>query len=271
MKRLLRLRHDFRQGFVRFYRRLSIGGLMFLCLQATGAQAMLVSVQDDSSQNRFLGSGFSSCATSGKDSYTCGNDTVAGLLHLDLLSLKNYGKQFYFFNDFVYWINAQSQSAEYDTIALKYSETETEAKIKKDFPAQGIYMIALGSSDYSKKTIAPAKICPSGQLPIMAQLKYNDGNLIYAWSQDAICVGPQDTFSLQISSAIDNTIPRSADGTQEESKADAQGIDWMKNLGPSSIYDKATKSPRKIRLIKSGSTGSQPIAAKLKAKASAKK
>ena len=141
----------------------------------------------------------------------------------------------------------------------------------KYFSGSGIFTIVIGTSPYLQQIINPQKACPAGKNFLGVQLKYNDGNLIYAWSQDAICVGPQDTFSLQISSAIDNTIPRSADGTQEESKADAQGIDWMKNLGPSSIYDKATKSPRKIRLIKSGSTGSQPIAAKLKAKASAKK
>ena len=227
--------------------------LMFLCFQNIDMQAMLVGVNDESSQNRFLGQDFHSCATSGKESYSCGNSTVSGVLHLNLLSAENYGKQFYIFNDFVYWINVQSQSEEYDTVALKYSPTEVEAKIKKDFPAQGIYMIVFGTSDYLKKTIAPLKICPAGQSPIMAQLKYNDGNLIYAWSQDAICVSPHDSFTLQISSTRDNTVPKSVDGAKEESRTDVQGIDWMKNLGPSSTYDKATESPRKIRLIKNGS------------------
>ena len=216
---------------------------------------MLIGVNDESSQNRFLGQDIHSCATSGKDSYGCGNGSVSGLLHLNLLSAEHYGKQFYMFNDFIFWINAQSQSEEYDSVALKYSDDQTQAKIKKDFPAQGIYMIELGSSDYLKKIIAPQKICPSGQQPIMAQLKYNDGNLIYAWSQDVICATEHDSFSLQISSALDNTIPKSTDGAQEESKTDAQGIDWMKNIGPNSTYQNATKSPRKIRLIKKGSTG----------------
>jgi hypothetical protein len=58
---------------------------------------------------------------------------------------------------------------------------------------------------------------------------------------------------LQISSDIDNTVPASADNSKEVPAADAQGIDWMKNLGPNSTYTKASGSPRKIRLIKSGS------------------
>ena len=223
---------------------------------------MLTNINDESSQNRFLGQDIHSCGTSGIDSYNCGNSSVSGVLHLNLLSAENYGKQFYIFNDFIFWINAQSQAEEYDTVALKYSDDQAQAKIKKDFPAQGIYMIELGSSDYLKKIIAPQKICPAGQSPIMAQLKYNDGSLIYAWSQDIICATPQDSFSLQISSALDTTIPKSTDGVQEESKTDAQGIDWMKNLGPNSTYQNATKSPRKIRLIKSGSSGAAASTAK---------
>lgn len=224
--------------------------LIFMCLQAINLQAMLVSVNDETSQNRFLGLDFKSCSTSGQESYKCGNDSVSGLLHINFVSDANRGKQFYLFNDFIYWINAQSQAEEYNTVALRYSEDQSEAKIKKDFPVPGTYMIVIGSSDYLKKIIAPMKPCPAGQFPIMAQLKYDDGNLIYAWSQDMICASANDSFSLQISSALDNTISRSSDGAEHQSKADAQGIDWMKSPGPSSVYEQATKSPRKIRLIK---------------------
>jgi len=226
---------------------------ILICFFMTNVQAMFIGVQDQSNQNRFLGSDIKTCSSSGKKSYGCGNDNVSSLLHINLLSFQNYGKQFYMFNDFVASFNAQSQSKEYDVTALRYSESQAHVKSKKDFPASGIYMIVLGSSDYLKKIIAPTKICLAGESLMMAQLKYNDGTLIYSWSQDAICMGPQDSFLLQISSDIDNTIPRSVDNVQEKTTTDAQGIDWMKDPGPSLIYEKATKSPRKIRLIKSGS------------------
>jgi len=213
-------------------------------------QAMLVSIVDQTNQNRFLGEDYHTCDISGRDSYACGNGAVSGLLHINFLSLQNYGKQFYMFNDFVSAFQAQSQAEEYDTTALRYSATQVEDKLKKDFPAAGIYMIVIGTSDYLKKIIAPFKICPAGQSPIMAQLKYNDGNLVYSWSQDALCLSPNDSFALQITSEADATIPHSVDGTPVESNSDAQGIDWMKDSGPSSVYNKATKSPRKIRLIK---------------------
>jgi hypothetical protein len=58
---------------------------------------------------------------------------------------------------------------------------------------------------------------------------------------------------LQISSDADNTVPASVDNSKEVPVVDAQGIDWMKNLGPNSTYSKASGSPRKIRLIKSAS------------------
>ena len=75
--------------------------VILLCLSITNAQAMFVGVHDGSSQNRFLGLDFHSCGiSSGYEAYKCGNGSVTGLLHLNLFSLQNYGKQFYLFNDF---------------------------------------------------------------------------------------------------------------------------------------------------------------------------
>ena len=223
---------------------------IMMFLYSIAAQAQFIGVNDSSSQNRFLGLDVKSCTN--KD-YSCGNDTVSGLLNIDFFSPSMFGKQLYLFNDFIYWIGAQYDAEEYNQTALRYSGSQLEAKMNKDFPAPGTYMIVLGTSLYLKKIIAPTMTCPSGQWPLMAQLKYNDGNLIYAWSQDAICLAPHTSFSLQISSDIDNTVPASADNSKEVPAADAQGIDWMKNLGPNSTYAKASGSPRKIRLIKSGS------------------
>lgn len=221
-------------------------------LSFVAVNALFVEVKDSSSQNRFLGVDVKMCATSGKEPYDCGNSAVSNVLNLNLLEPLMHGKQVYLFNDFITWIGEQSQAEEYDETALKYSESATDAKIAKAFPAPGTYMIVLGSSSYLKKTIAPTKICPEGESLVMAQLKYNNGNLIYAWSQDAICAKPQDSFSLQISTELDNTIPESADDDKPKSAKDTQGIDWMNDLGPNSIYQKASKSPRKVRLIKSG-------------------
>jgi len=220
------------------------------------AQGLFIEVNDHSSQNNFLGSDVKSCSASGSESYDCGNSNISNKLNLNLLAPVMYGKQIYLFNDFITWIGKQSTAENYDQTALKYSESQTEAKIKKAFPAPGTYMIVIGTSSYLKETIAPTKICPERESLVMAQLKYNNGNLIYAWSQDAICANQQDSFSLQISSELDDTIPASSDTDKEKSVIGAKGIDWMKNLGPNSIYQQATKSPRKIRLVIKGGDSS---------------
>jgi len=229
-------------------------------LSFVAVNALFVQVKDGSSQNRFLGVDVKMCGASGKEPYNCGNEAVSNLLNLNLLDSFMHGKQVYLFNDFITWIGEQSQAEEYDEVALKYSESATDAKIAKDFPAPGTYMIVLGSSSYLKEIIAPTKMCPEGESLVMAQLKYNNGNLIYAWSQDAICAKPQDSFSLQISTELDTTIPESSDNDKPKSAPDGQGVDWMKDLGPNSIYQKASKSPRKVRLIKSGGSSSTDTA-----------
>ena len=222
-------------------------------LQITAIQATFIGVKDDSSQNRFLGVGVNSCKSAGSLSYDCGNGSVSDVLNINFFSPQMYGKQLYIFNDFIYWIGEVNKAEVYDSDALKYSGSQLDDKIKKDFPAQGTYMIVIGSSKYMQKTISQVKTCPDGQSPMMAQLKYNDGNAIYAWSQDAICITPQDSFSLQISPDTDNTVQASPDNSKDIPAVDAQGIDWMKSAGPNSTYGRASGSPRKIRLVKNGS------------------
>lgn len=219
-------------------------------LQVGVLQAIFIGIKDDSSQNRFLGQHVKSCKVSGKNSYDCGNGNITGVLNIDFFDKKNFGKQFYLFNDFIYWINDQAKAQEYDEVALRYTGSKLIDKINKDYPAQGTYMIVLGTSQYLQHIVAPAITCPSGEWMITAQLKYNDGKMIYAWSQDSICLKPHDKFSLEINSDLDTTIPPSSDNAQAAQAVDGQGIDWMKDLGPNSTYQKASGSPRTIRLIK---------------------
>lgn len=224
--------------------------LVLIFLQSINLQAIFVEIQDSSQQNRFLGADITSCSTSG---YGCGNDTISSILNVDFFSPKMYGKQLYIFNDFVYWIGDQYKGEEYTQTVLRFSGSQLDDKIKKDYPAPGTYMIVLGTTDYLKTIIAPTKTCPPGQWLMMAQLKYNNGNMIYTWSQDAICLAPHDQFIVQVSSDVDTTMTVSSGTTKKIPTVDPKGINWMKDPGPDAIYLQAKNAPRKIRLIKKGS------------------
>lgn len=223
--------------------------MLILFTQSFLVQAIFMGVNESTSQNSFLGQGVNSCSSK---NYNCFNETISGILNVDFFSPQNYGKQLYIFNDFIYWVGAQNQAEEYAQTVQRFSGSALKNKMDNDFPVPGTYMIVLGTSDYLKKIIAPTKTCPSGQWLMMAQLKYNNGKMVYAWSQDSVCLAPKDSFSLQISSDADNTIPVSSNVTTAVPTPDAQGIDWMKDTGPDSVmYAKASKSPRKIRIVKS--------------------
>ena len=238
----------------------------------------LIKIKDSSIKNRFLVKGAPYCSIQGnsasfasvsvgsvgvkgntgtmgsmnyQDAYGCGNDTVSSLLNINFISDEFYGQQFYMFNNFGYWIGQRAKMLDYDSQSLKYSGNALTKKINSQFPATGAYMIVIGTTPYLKSIIAPDVTCPTGEGLVCAQLKYDDGSQIFSWSQDAICLKETDSFTLEISSDQDNRIPPSKDDPDlTPDTTDDDGIDWMKDPGPSKVYKTANSCPRKIRMIK---------------------
>lgn len=220
-----------------------------LSMNVLFVQAQFVEFIDKSSKNRFLGLDMPMCTikTTGsgnkyQKSYDCGNNSVSNLLNLNLLDASVFGQQFYIYNNFMYWMGKNLKS---NNNALSNPQPELH------FSGSGVFMIVISTSPYLQNIVAPKLICPAGQKIIMAQLKYNDGNTINVWSQDAICCSPTDTFSIIISSDQDNTVKPAKSG---EISIDNQDTDWMKDLGPYQNYKQADSSPRKIRLVKNSSS-----------------
>jgi len=226
-----------------------------------GIQAQFVDFVDKTTKNRFLGLDMSICKITTNKSdkhyqkaYDCGNGSISQLLNVNFLSPSVFGQQFYMYNDFIYWIGKNLQSGNKKAIANSDPEN--------NFSGSGVFMIVLGTSSYLNELVTPqaplggvAKNCPAGQNLVIAQLKYNDGSSIATWSQDAICCDPTDKFRLEVSSTEDNTVA----SDKLVDTTDVQGIDWMKDPGPSAAYKKADGSPRKIRLIKQVSSPSSGV------------
>lgn len=214
-------------------------------LVCVNIQAQMIDFQENVSKNKFLGLDMSVCKITTNDSnknyqkaYDCGNGSVSELLNVNFLDESNFGRIFYIYNNFMYWIGKNLQSG--NKRAVLNSQPDVH------FSGAGVFMIALGTGPYFQQLVAPNKTCPRGQQLVMAQLKYNDGGMISTWSQDAICLTPTDDFRLEVSKEEDNSVPtgKNVDVT------DIQGVDWMKDPGPSQAYKKADSSPRKIRIIK---------------------
>jgi hypothetical protein len=208
-------------------------------------QAQFVGLTDNTSKNRFLGLDMSMCKTTTENSsknyqksYDCGNSTISSLLNLNFLSPQLLGKQFYIFNNFMYWMSKDDPTGKQAMLAQQDPESY--------FSGSGVFMIVLGTSSYLKQIIAPTQTCPEGKTLLMIQLKYNDGNSITTWSQDSICLAPTDSFQIQVTHDADNTVASFAGVTPPN----AQGIDWMKDTGPATgAYGQAGTSPRKVRLV----------------------
>ncbi|MBP6870021.1 hypothetical protein KBC04_04010 [Candidatus Babeliales bacterium] len=215
--------------------------LLHFCLM----QASFVDFIDNTSKNRFLGPAMSMCKTTTNNSskhyqksYDCGNGSISELLNVNFLDDSLFGQQFYIYNDFMYWIGKNLQSGNKNAVM--------NAQPDLHFSGSGVFMVILGTTPYLKEIIAPTKTCPKGQRLMMAQLKYNDGNSIATWSQDAICLAGSDKFALVVSSDEDNSVPT---GKPVEN-INKQGVDLMKDSGPSGAYKQAGSSPRKVRLVK---------------------
>ena len=219
--------------------------ILFLFLVCANVQAQFIEFKESGiSKNTFLGALFgpngglvrNMCKTTDvntkghpQDAYDCGNKNISGLLNMNFLSPGALGQQFYIFNDFMYWMGKNLASNKADQEPDKY------------FSGSGVFVIVLGTSPYLKQVVASEKICPEGKTLMVAQLKYNDGHSIVSWSQDSICLAPTDTFKIEVSNNQDNTVPKIAKS--------ADGIDWMKDGGPTENYNQATTSPRQVRLI----------------------
>ena len=205
---------------------------------------------DSSKANRFLGDATSRCSTktdinpaSYQKGFACENESVSSVLSLNFLDQQNIGKQFYIFNNFMQWI-AENQSNE--------NVIKAQANPQTIFSGSGVFSIIIGTSSYLQQVVTQlnsslSKSCPAGQTMVAAQLKYNDGNFIVCWSQDTICLAKTDSFEILVSSDQDTTMP--AANKVAEIKT-AQGINLKLDSGPFANYAQATKSPRKIRLVK---------------------
>ncbi len=212
--------------------------LFLICLWSFNLQTQFVDFSDKTSTNRFLGLDIGMCKV-GSD---CGNDTVSGYLNVNLLSPGLLGQQFYLFNNFMYYLAHNQTDSRADTQPHTY------------FSGSGVFMIAFGTSSYLQKIVAPHKKCLQGQSLMCAQLKYNDGNSIASWSQDSICLSAGDTFGIEVSGDQDNSISPALSTTSSQTVAtpttDSNGVDWMRDAGPSTNYTKAADgSPRKVRLL----------------------
>ena len=230
--------------------------LIALLLTSLCAQAQFVAFREDANKNKFLGLDISMCSPSGHGTfhaYQCGNENISGLLNVNFLSPELLGQQFYLYNNFMYWMTSHDGMGKWNGSEAAVAKKEAKARSNpgEKFSGSGVFMIILGTSSYLQQIVAPEKTCPEGQTLLAAQLKYNDGNSLTTWSQDAICLSQNDTFEIAVSHKQDDTVPP-ADAAAKQAKvadADMQGIDWMKDNGPSANYALADSSPRKIRLI----------------------
>jgi hypothetical protein len=234
-------------------------------------QGQFVDFKENVSRNKFLGLGMSACSTEtnhGKNSYQkgydCGNGLVSQLLNVNLLAPENIGEQFYMFNNFMYWMSPHNDMGKWNGKDAKDAKKQADAVAQPDnvFGA-GVFMIVLGTSPYLQRLAASNLACPQGKTLLVAQLKYNNGNSLNVWSQDAICVAPTDDFEIQISSDTDTSVQLA----QQRIKLEVQDIDWMQDAGPTANYQQAGNSPRKIRLIlKQSSDQVVPVVKTVKSK-----
>ena len=221
--------------------------LLLSCWQQIYSQC--VGFYDSTKKNRFLGEAFSVCQdqtinTKGKvqKGFDCANNTISAILSLNFLDQQAQGKQFYIFNQFM------------DSLAEYVNAKPVDLNVT--FSGTGVFMIQIGTSFYLQQIVAPqlVKSCPEGQQVLCAQLKYNDGNNIYVWSQDAICLSSQDSFEIHVSDDKDLKLLSPA----AKISTDKLGINWMKDPGPISVvYDQASNSPRKVTLVKKQATKSE--------------
>jgi hypothetical protein len=212
--------------------------------------AQFVEFDDTSQNNSFLGSPRVMCSIvdtnrskkNYQQAYDCDNKFVSELLNVNFVQPGIADVSHYIFNNFINNIKRDVHSHSTDNTA-----PDTQ------FSGGGIFMIELGATAHLQKLVAPTKTCPQGQRMLCAQLKYNNGSTLTTWSQDAICLAPNDTFIIQISSDKDTTAPvYQAQNIADDTKTNIATM-WGVESGPSStVYDQAGSSPRKIRLIKKG-------------------
>ena len=231
--------------------------LIFVCSFSLNAQFVDFTESSGIKKNKFLGLDMSMCKvttdnskTNYQKAYDCGNGSVSTLLNVNLLSPGSLGQDFYIFNNFMYWLSGLNMMGAWNGKDAAAAKQAALADQNPDayFSGSGVFMIVVGSSSYLQQIVAPTVVCPAGQTLLCAQLKYNDGHSIVNWSQDSICLAPTDTFTIQVSDDQDNSV------SATQNLTDAQGINWMKDAGPSANYAQAGGSPRKVRFVKSSTS-----------------
>jgi len=143
-------------------------------------------------------------------------------------------------------VQAQSIQAEFLTVTAD------------DYPAVGVYQLELSTSSSVQEAVLPDLEPVEGAIKLVARLRYNGGasnsqddtQNIYLWSQHAIYLKPTDYFRIVISNDEDDTAIASeltsTDFTSSTLAAYFQYDDHTTADCPA--YEKATKSPRKVRL-----------------------
>lgn len=236
-------------------------------LYSAMTHATMVSIQDNSITNRFLGLDNTFCSTTGtaavhqgasvisatvqasNPAYQCGllfdATELSGsylngsdlLLGVNFLSPAYSHKIMTMFNQFGYWESSQAPVVQQLKDAGK-----TQEEIAAAVPAQGVFMIVFLSGqlavDYAvinnftlpQSVVSADKqsYCSDQNELMMAVLKFNDGTQMYTWACDAVCLAQGAQFSLQISPQADSSVSASLRG---------------------SAYGQATQSPRSLRIV----------------------
>ena len=220
-------------------------------------QGQFVDFKENVSRDKFLGISMSACSTKTNHSkkkyqkgYDCGNGTISSLLNVNLLSPQLLGEQIYLFNNFMYYMSPHNNMGKWNGKDAKDAMHDTAAKANPDqIYNSGVFMIVLGTSSYLQEIAELSgnlqATCPEGKTLLVGQLKYNNGNSLNVWSQDAICLAPNDKFSIEVSSNVDARMLQASSKTLTNER----GIDWMQDAGPTANYQQAQKSPRQIRLV----------------------
>jgi len=221
--------------------------ILVLLLFFYSLEASLIEFHDATSRNRFMMKSYSMCKTTTNKSkkhyqkgYDCGgNHSIATFLNFNFLDPVFLGQQFYIFNDFMTYLAKQSRQQVAKALAAP----------DKFFAGAGVFMIQIGTSAYLYDIAGVSGVCPEGQIMLVALLKCNDGNRITIWSQDSICLSPEDTFKITVNSDADSFVTQAK---KSDKKKDNK--EWMRDpIVPSAVYSQADDgTPRKVKFTKIG-------------------
>jgi len=156
-------------------------------------------------------------------------------------------------------VNIAATTIVEDAYAASVGDASDGSTNPENYPAVGVYQIELATCPSIQATVLPEIQPEEGQIKLVARLRYSGGKTysqdtnrdIYLWSQDAICLRPEEKFRIVVSSDQDDTATTAALNLATESTQSV--LQNYFNYTNSTIdecpaYFNATTSPRKIRL-----------------------